>query len=116
MSVQSEDKVESIVVKIISSLNDQERILLLPRIIRKLQRYLEMYGNQGEIISAIPLEKEFIEKIEQSLEERLKEKVILNNKIDKKIIGGFIIKFRDIIIDQSLKRQLTEIKQKAYET
>ncbi|MCR4263183.1 MAG: ATP synthase F1 subunit delta [Candidatus Roizmanbacteria bacterium] len=116
MSVASEDKVESIVVKIISSLDEQERILLLPRIIRKLQKHLEMYGNQGEIVSAIPLDKEYIEKIEHSLEEKLQEKIVLKNTIDKKIIGGFIIKFRDMIIDQSLKRQLNEIKQKAYET
>lgn len=116
MSMQTEDKVESIVVKVISSLNDQERILLLPRVIRQLQKHLVMYGNQGEIVSAIALDKEYIGKIERALEDKLHEKVTLTNKIDKSIIGGFIIKFRDMIIDQSLKRQLAELKQQAHET
>lgn len=113
---QREDKADKIVSQIISSLKNQERAILLPKIIKGLQKFDQMYSSTGEIVSAIPLEKQYIEKIESVLEKKLNEKIQLHNKIDKSIIGGFIVTFRDMVLDQSMKRKLNEIEQKAYET
>jgi len=39
----------------------------------------------------------------------------IKNIVDKKILGGLVIKFSDKIIDLSLKNRLTVIKEKLYE-
>lgn len=115
MATTTEDKADTLVLQVLSGLTEEERLVLLPQVIHKLQKHLELYGNQGEIVSAIPLEKEYVQHIEEMLEKKLKEKVLLKNTVDKKILGGIIIRFRDLVIDQSLKRQLENIQKKVYE-
>ena len=89
--------------------------MVLPHVIHRLQKHLELYVNQGEIVSAVPLEKEYIGQIEKTLEHKLKETITLKNRVDKNILGGFVIRFRDLVIDQSLSRQLKELKEQVYE-
>ena len=116
MAQTAQEKAEAIVLRTLSLLDEDDRLIVLPLVIRKLQKHFEQYANQGEIVSAVPLEKEYIRQIEESLEKKLKEKIILKNKVDKNILGGFIIRFRDLVIDQSLKRQLHDLKGKVNET
>ena len=114
MSQSINEKVEMIVVDILSSIDKDEYTLMLPHIIRKLQHHLNLRGEQGKIISAMPLDKKYIGKIEKILEEKLQEKVVLQNEVEESIVGGFIITFKDIVIDISLKKQLDEIKNTVY--
>ena len=44
-----------------------------------------------------------------------KTKVISNNIIDKTILGGFIAKFDDQMLDMSTKGKLSELKDKILE-
>jgi F-type H+-transporting ATPase subunit delta len=115
MAKTAQEKAELIVLRALSLLAEEDRLIVLPLVIRKLQKQLELYANQGEIISAVPLEKDYVLKIEQSLEKKLGEKIALKNRVDKKILGGFIVRFHDLVIDQSLKRQLTNLKGKVNE-
>ncbi|MDP3900025.1 MAG: ATP synthase F1 subunit delta [bacterium] len=68
---------------------------------------------EGKIVSAKALDDEVIEKIKQSLKQNLNIKEIkADNKIDEKIIGGFIAKFGYTIIDASIKNKLQILKNK----
>lgn len=116
MAKTVQEKAEEIVLRVLSMLTEKDRLVLLPIIIKRLQKHLELYANQGEIISAVALDKDYITQIEHTLEKKLNEKIVLKNTVDKKILGGIIIRFKDLLIDQSLKRQLNDLKEAVYET
>ena len=115
MAEEVQEKAEKIVLRILSMLEEKDAVVLLPVIIRKLQNHLDRIASQGEIVSAVALDKEYISQIEAVLGKKLGEKVTLKNKIDKNILGGIIIRFSDMVIDQSLKRHLADLKEKVYE-
>jgi len=79
--------------------------------------YEEIYRNQkgiisGEIQSVVPLDKTIISKVEKQLSDQIKGKEIqLENVLNPEILGGFLVKFQDKLLDQSVRKQLTLIKQ-----
>ena len=48
--------------------------------------------------------------MEAKTSQLLNANVILQNKIDKNLVGGFKIQVDDFIIDQSIKRKLSDLK------
>ena len=62
------------------------------------------------VTTAEPLEKSTEEVIKKKLSESLNLKIKLTKIIDKKIIGGVIIKIKSIMIDNSLKSKLIDFK------
>jgi len=50
------------------------------------------------------------ERIRKSIEKLLSKKVVLDIKVDDTILGGFVARFEDKIIDGSLRHQLDKIK------
>lgn len=83
----------------------------------ELQKYLEEKiiesHDRAVIISAYKLNKDEIQEIVKTFR-FLKQYQILNF-VNKKIIGGFIIKFQSKIIDLSLVAQLNKFKKIFYE-
>jgi len=101
---------ERIIKKMIEILRTKRRLYLLPRILENYQRYLKR--KKGILIFARELDKEILEKIKRSFSEILKESKILEIKIDKNIIGGFILKTQNFLIDGSLRGIFEKIKEK----
>lgn len=65
-----------------------------------------------EVISAIPLEKSFLENFRPSLEKKLKNKVAFTQTTDPSILGGAIFRFGSMQIDASTKSRLAGLKQR----
>ena len=65
-----------------------------------------------QITSSIDLEESQKEIIKKRLEDYTKKKVRLEYNIDEKIIGGFIAKVGDQIIDASVLHQLNQLKKR----
>ncbi len=101
---------ERIIKKMIEILRTKRRLYLLPRILESYQRYLKR--KKGILIFARELDKGILEKIKRSFSEILKESKILEIKIDKNIIGGFILKTQNFLIDASLRGIFKKIKEK----
>ena len=69
----------------------------------------------SEVVSAEELDSEMLEKIKTVIKEFTDgEQVELNNQVNKDILGGVIIKYRDKRIDGSLKTQIFRLKNKLY--
>ncbi len=90
----------------------KNRILFLPEIYEyvlelKLQRENKV---PVEVVSAFELDESELEKIAESVKKLLGADVIVSTSVDPTLIGGVIVKFRDVVIDGSLRRYLTEIK------
>ena len=125
--INNNDKVELISESNI--LTDQKKINFLKLMIEKnslflidsiYSRYKKLIDlNNGvkraEIITAFELTETQLNQINDKLSNMTKTKVIGNNVIDKTILGGFIAKFDDQMLDMSTKGKLSELKDKILE-
>ena len=66
---------------------------------------------EAEVVSAKELDNKIVKLLNNYIAELSgSEKVILNQKIKKDILGGAVIKFEDKILDGSLRARLSELK------
>ena len=70
---------------------------------------------QAELVSTTNLDKETLKFVKEQVEKISGKKVGLNVVIDPSIIGGFIIKVGDRVIDASIKTQLETLKKELAE-
>jgi len=66
---------------------------------------------RASVISASELSSEAIEKIRNSLSQRIKKDVILEVRIDPDLIGGVVTKIGDMVLDGSIKTQLINMRE-----
>jgi len=81
-----------------------------------IKHYSEIYNNEHgiaevELKSARQLSQVSQKAIEKYVYELTgAENVIINSEVDKKVLGGFILKYGSTIIDASLKNRLDKLK------
>lgn len=80
-----------------------------------VQRFLEMLDDYSEIVaaevsSAVELTDQQKEKIRAKLQEFTGKSVRLSYKTDTSLLGGFVIRIKDTVLDASLKHQLEKLK------
>ena len=79
--------------------------------------YNEKVGNQNvTLISATKLSDELLREIKSKVKSLTSKNVHLNNKVDKNLIGGFILKVGDKQYDASFKQQLKNLEQEFFNT
>ena len=66
----------------------------------------------AQVFSAVPLSIEQSDAIKDKIRKSTGNDVRLNVVVEKSLLGGFIIKIRDSVIDYSLKGQLEKLKEK----
>lgn len=66
---------------------------------------------KGTIYSTIPLSDVQIQKMEEKISTLLKSKVILQNQINKELIGGFKIEVEDWVLDYSIQEKMKKMKE-----
>jgi F-type H+-transporting ATPase subunit delta len=64
----------------------------------------------AEITTATELDQETLNKIKEKIEELFGKKAEVTVKLDPSIIGGFIVKVADKVLDASIKTQLENLK------
>lgn len=80
------------------------------------QSYIKMYFDQSGIAeatvtSAYALDEEALGTISKYLSGKLgKPEIRLQNVVDKKVIGGFVIRYEDKLLDMSVSKELKEIR------
>lgn len=76
-----------------------------------LDQYREYKGIKNALFrSVVPLDKETSKRIKKLLEGKYKCKIILEEKVEKDLIGGFTLRVEDQQIDASIVTQLEKIK------
>ncbi len=93
----------------INTLRRKRRLYLLPRILKAYQRYLRR--KKGLLIFAREPDKEVLEKIKRTFRDVFGESQITEIKIDKNIVGGFIIKTENFLIDASIRGLLQKVEE-----
>ena len=98
--------------RVLQLMAEKDRLGLL----REFYEEFENFANEklgivrAEIISATELDGETVRKIETKIEELFGKKPEISIKLDPSLIGGFIVKVADKVIDASIKTQLENLK------
>ena len=100
--------------KLLNLLTSNSRLFLLKEVAKS---YIQLFSEQqGElnatVISAIPLTQNLEKQIHNKLEDYSGKKIYLLNKIDKSLLGGFILKIGDMEFNSSLAYKLKTFKAK----
>ncbi len=65
---------------------------------------------EGQVYSVKPMSREQIDKLEDQISDLMKEHVVLENRIDKSLIGGFKVMADGKIFDASIKKKLDDMR------
>jgi F-type H+-transporting ATPase subunit delta len=86
---------------------------LAKRIFTEYDQLYNDYHNQivAEVTTALPLEAESREMVRRDLQEITGKKILLQERVDPSILGGAIARVGDTLIDGSVKRRLTLLRQ-----
>ncbi|VAX24976.1 ATP synthase delta chain [hydrothermal vent metagenome] len=85
-----------------------------------LKRFKELYNIkinrvEAHIKSFVELTEAQKEQLQNSLEEFTKKEVMPFYSIDESLIGGFVVKINDTVLDSSIKQQLDRLRKKLFE-
>ena len=92
----------------------KKRSDLLPEIIADFNiRILEYKGVlAGQIISSHPLSAEQVKDIHDKIAAQSGQEVQLSQEVDENLVGGFIVRIKDTVIDLSVRNQLLKLRNK----
>lgn len=109
-----EGKVDVLVVKFLELMARKNRADLLPDI---AATWLDLYREHKNIVkanvtSAAPLTEQARKKVLEAVKSRTGKNVVLEEEVDKDIIGGYILTIKDEQIDNSISGKLNALKRK----
>lgn len=99
------------IINFLKVLINKKRFNELNNIIQAYSDELDKINNikRVEVISAVELSNEQMQKLTEKLQNKLKKNVIITRSLDRDIIGGLVIKIDDDVIDNSLKNKLENL-------
>ena len=65
---------------------------------------------EGYVISAVPMDNEKIKELETELSKKYNKNVTLENKVDKSVLGGVLVRLVNTEIDGTIKTRLAGLK------
>jgi F-type H+-transporting ATPase subunit delta len=88
------------------------RLGLSGEIAEEYQRLLDSYRGiePAEVITAVPLEDEDKQKLEERLSDVAGKKVIIYPKVDPAVVGGIVARFGGKLLDGSTRNRLEALK------
>ncbi len=112
-STSTEKKAERCILLLV----ENGRLELLPQIIESLpDAWNEEKGvNTYEVASVVPLSDDQRKKLKVKLERLEKKPVVLKYRLDPELVGGLMIKRKNIVYDISIKGSLLRLKEKIIE-
>ncbi len=120
------DKKNAILEEIFSTKISPESLKFLKFILKKsreellfdiIKRFLELHDEKlgivnATIVSAVELSELHKTEVKQKLEKYTNKKIRSEYKLDKNIIGGFLVKIGDTVLDATISHQLNRLKDK----
>jgi F-type H+-transporting ATPase subunit delta len=105
-------KANDLTVRLLELLNDKRRLELLPKIATQYQVLLKERKQivTAKLVCSDPLNEKSLADIKARLTEHLGEKLDLEVSVDPSLIGGFLLRLGDQVIDGSIRAKLREIE------
>ena len=121
--VRKEDKLQAIdrafgdqvgrpVLGLLHVLVEKRRELLLEAIVTEFEGLLDdHYGRmQATVTTAHPLTDELADALRSALERQTQRQVVLHQRVDPSLIGGFRVRLGDLVVDGTLRRALSDMR------
>lgn len=107
-----ENKISANTLKFITLMLDKNRQDIIPQI---LVTYRELYNEykgiaEVTITTAVKIDEPTQQKLLYFVKDKVSGNIVIINKIDKSIIGGFIINYLDYQYDRSVRNELKELQ------
>ena len=114
---ESEIKSDDKKINFLRLMIEKNKLFLIDSIHDRYKKLIDLNDGvkRAEIITAFELTETQLNQINDKLSNITKTKVIGNNVVDKSILGGFIAKFDDQMLDMSTIGKLSELKDKILE-
>lgn len=113
-----EGKVHELSLNFLVLITENKREKFIPGIFRNLEDlYRQDEGIKSAVFTSVSiLDESILARIKQMLEKEYNAKVELSQKVDEKLIGGFILRIDDKQYDASIATQLKKIKEELLQT
>jgi F-type H+-transporting ATPase subunit delta len=107
-----EGKVSDLTFRLLGLLTDKRRLKLLPQIEQQYRIRLNAAEQivTARLIGSYPLSESDVANVKARLTEHLGKRLELEMSVDQSLIGGFILRLGDQVIDGSLKGKLRAIE------
>jgi len=111
-------KINPMALNLVYLLMAKDRLKYADQIANEYERLLDdHYGiTHAEVTTAIPLNDTDKERISHQLDAIVGKKVSVNLQVDPDILGGFIARIGDSLLDGSIRNKLNELKKNLAET
>lgn len=112
-STKSEPEIKDILFKFVALLDKHHALNLAPAI---STAFTQLWNREhGEVVAQLTSARELKDEAKELVTNYLKNKsgateVILEETIDHNVLGGFILKYNNKIVDASLRSSLEELK------
>jgi F-type H+-transporting ATPase subunit delta len=105
-------KANDLTVRLLELLNDKRRLNLLPKIASQYQILLKerQQITTAKLVCSDPISEKSLADIKAQLTEHLGEKLDLEISVDRSLIGGYLLRLGDQVIDGSIKAKLRAIE------
>jgi F-type H+-transporting ATPase subunit delta len=92
---------------------DKGRVQYLKDIYAFYEKLTDELANivRADVVSAVELPEEAIEKIQAALSEKTGKQVAMETRVDPALIGGVVTKIGDLVLDGSVRTQLMSLKE-----
>lgn len=96
----------------------KQRLTILNQVVAEYEKMANSYQGleHAKVTTAVPIEKEEQEKLSERLEAITGKRILFISEVDSSIIGGFIAKVGDKLIDGSTRAKLEALKKKLVRT
>ncbi len=109
--------VSQLALNLVYLLVTRRRLRLIDQIVSEYQRLADAYQGleHAEITTAIPLDEEDKKRLSKRLAELTGTRIMLTTKVDPDVIGGFVVRIGDRLIDGSTKSKLDSLRKSLVE-
>ncbi len=106
-------KTETLTYNFLLLLAKKKRASLLSEVVYVFRLLLLEYRNQteGELVSARELNEDQLEQIKKNVESATGKSVQFKHRIDDELLGGFIVRVGDKVIDSSIRYHLIKLRE-----
>jgi len=111
-------KINTLSLNLACLLMSRGRLRLVNNISQEYDRLLDAYHGieHAEVATALPLDDEDKERLSRQLGEIMGRKIVIDAQVDPSVVGGFIAKIGDTLIDGSIRNRLEALRKSLVET
>ena len=108
-----EGKLSQNMINFLKILADKDRLALLADIEKDFKVLLNEKNNilEGIVITAVPMKEEEVKELQTKLSTKYNKTVVLENEVDKSVLGGVLVRLGNEEIDGTVKNRLDKMKE-----